>query len=306
MQIPIENKEQYKFLILGTVSPPVGGVTKSNENLISSLSSTGNIVDFFSCKIFFRRYDFAHINYSKSWKRLLGLLIGKLVARKVIFTLHSNEFNKNIHNRVNARFYDGVILLNKVAYDKYSLLFKKSTILTSLFKEGIKISMNNEVYLRKKRGKKYILLYAYNGAYRNGREVYGIKFIMANLDKIDEQYIIVLLDPSQSYKMYTEKIDGTRLVYINYAVNFFSLLSEVDIYVRPTSTDGNSVAIQEALLLGKRVIASDVVTRSRGVMTYTYDDFEDFNKKLNNSFDVKQHNYQIDSIKKYLNFIENL
>ena len=58
--------------------------------------------------------------------------------------------------------------------------------------------------------------------------------------------------------------------------NMASLWDSVDVYIRPTCTDGDSVAVREALDMGVRVIASDVCQRPEGVVTYSYGDNELF------------------------------
>lgn len=71
--------------------------------------------------------------------------------------------------------------------------------------------------------------------------------------------------------------------------NFFLLNSQIElwpifekslIFLRPTSTDGDSISIHEALYFGCNVIASDVVTRPESTITYRYDNKVDFIKKI--------------------------
>lgn len=57
-------------------------------------------------------------------------------------------------------------------------------------------------------------------------------------------------------------------------------MEKVNIYVRPTSTDGDSVAIREALDEGTIVIASDVCKRPEGVITYKFGDEKDLLQKI--------------------------
>ncbi|NLB74827.1 MAG: glycosyltransferase family 4 protein [Firmicutes bacterium] len=49
---------------------------------------------------------------------------------------------------------------------------------------------------------------------------------------------------------------------------FASLLTEADVYVRPTYVDGDSVTVREALAQGCCVIASDCIDRPEGVNTF--------------------------------------
>ncbi len=293
-----------KILVFGSIPPPIGGVTKSVQNLLSALKNQSIFVELFTRKSFFKSYEVAHVHYSKSWKRFVGLMLGKLLAKKVIFTLHGNKYSNDFFNKLNSIIADGAILLNDVSYKKYSNLFKKSIILTSLFKEGVKINIQEINLLKNDNNIKYLLLYASNKVFQDGNDIYGVDFILNNIYKLRDEYVVVFLDPNQSYIKYIKGLDEKKLIYIDHEVDFFSLLSEIDIYIRPSSTDGNSVAIQEALMLGKKVVASDVVNRPIGVCTYRFNDFEDFQIKLS---EEKKSNlkYEPDSIDKYLYFLHN-
>ena len=61
--------------------------------------------------------------------------------------------------------------------------------------------------------------------------------------------------------------------------NINLVLQNVDVYVRPTSTDGDSVAVREVLDQGVQVVASDVCWRPKGVIIYHIGDSDDFVKK---------------------------
>jgi glycosyltransferase involved in cell wall biosynthesis len=56
--------------------------------------------------------------------------------------------------------------------------------------------------------------------------------------------------------------------------SFQAVLRSADVYVRPTKADGDSIALREALALGLRCIASDVVPRPLGVTIYPLDNLD--------------------------------
>ena len=291
-------------VIFGSIPPPIGGVTKSIENLCNALKSKSISVEIFSKKSLFKRYDIAHIHYSKSWKRFVGLVIGKLIAKKTIFTLHGNKYNDDFFNNLNYKLTDGVIFLNNNVYEKESSKFKNIIVLTSLFKEGINTIKKSTSILKKQENKIYLLIYAYNKVYQDGKDIYGVDFILNNIERLDDNYVIVLLDPNKGYKDDVQSVLKSNFIYLDYKVDFISLLEEIDIYIRPTSTDGNSVAVQEALIIGKQVVASDVIDRGEGVNSFKYNDFEDFMSKLQNG--KKENRYVPDSIEKYISFVGKL
>jgi hypothetical protein len=50
--------------------------------------------------------------------------------------------------------------------------------------------------------------------------------------------------------------------------NMSNLLKDIEIYLRPTQSDGDSLLVRDALCAGCRVLASDVVPRPKGVITF--------------------------------------
>ncbi len=290
-----------KIVIFGSLPPPVGGVTKSIENLLFALKSQSVFVELFTGKSLFNRYDIAHIHYSKSWKRLVGVLLGKIISKKVIFTLHGNLYKNDIFNYLSSRIADGVILLNTTTEHRYKENFKHTIILSSIFIEGMNASNKDIKYIDKEKDRTYLLIYAYGKVFQNSKDIYGVDFILDNLLHLKKRFVLVLLDPQGAYKEEVLKMDNESLIYLDHEVDFISLLSDVDVYLRPTTTDGSSVAVQEALMLGKPVLASDVVERPSEVMTYKNGNFDDFMVRLDN---LKKNNsgYQPHSIEDYINF----
>lgn len=62
--------------------------------------------------------------------------------------------------------------------------------------------------------------------------------------------------------------------------NMKKIWSLIDVYFRPTSTDGDSVAIREAIDFGVSVVASDVCVRPDKVSTYRYGNIQDAYEKV--------------------------
>lgn len=52
---------------------------------------------------------------------------------------------------------------------------------------------------------------------------------------------------------------------------FLGLLSRVDVFIRATSVDGDSVALREAVHLGRQIVATDVVPRPEGCLLFPFD-----------------------------------
>ena len=199
------------------------------------------------------------------------------------FTLHSNTYKDGMLNFLSSKLADGVILLNKNAEKKYKDKFKSSIVLDSIFAEGItQENIKNKEYIQRKDEKIYLLIYAFNKVYRDAKDIYGVDFMLENFSSLDDKYCLVLLDIKGAYRNEVNRINNDSLIHLDHEVDFLSLLSEIDIYLRPTTTDGSSVAVQEALLLGKNVLASDVVERPAEVTIYEGGSFFDFKEKLDN------------------------
>lgn len=67
--------------------------------------------------------------------------------------------------------------------------------------------------------------------------------------------------------------------------DFEDLLDSSAVFVRPTRTDGDSVAVREALAAGCSVIASDVVRRPSGCETFDLDNHDEFVRRLSTALD---------------------
>jgi glycosyltransferase involved in cell wall biosynthesis len=61
---------------------------------------------------------------------------------------------------------------------------------------------------------------------------------------------------------------------------FYPLLMESDVFVRPTNSDGDAVSLREALYLKVPSVASDVVARPEGTVLFKNRDVNDFTQKV--------------------------
>lgn len=294
-----------KIIIFGKIPPPIGGVTTSIKNLIVALKTKGIETRLINFTAIFSRYDVAHIHYSNLFKRAVAVAFAKLIADKVMFTVHGKYLNLGkISNKISAFFANDIILLNEelVSQIKCSKYADKVSLLPSLYNEGLQNSIDERPLFSPEPEKKLLLIYAYDRSYRDGEEVYGVEFILKHLNQIPDQYKIVLLDVSGKYAPLIPSADG-QIIYIDHEVDFLNLLRQVDGYLRPTCMDGASVAVQEALMIGLPVLASDVVDRPDGVSIYRYKDIQDFLLKLDTLEPAKEC-FKLQSINAYLEVCE--
>jgi len=299
------------IIIVGRTPPPYGGATISTLNLIKALNAKNIINRKLSIRSITRQYTISHVHYFKPINRFIGVLISLLLAKKVVFTVHWYDFNTtNIFNKLSMCLSDGVILLNCQIHNKYSMIFKKnkmlSTVLSPLFIEGYDKIESTRKYFDRQDDKKYLLLYANRKVIQKGKDLYGIDFILDNIENLSENFIVVFVDLNSDYLDEVKNINmRERIIYINHYVNFKLILKQVDVYIRPSFADGYSVAIIEALSYGVPVLASDSVPRNKDVLTYKYGDFGDFSEKLNRF----RHNHdpkEPPSVDQYLQYINTV
>ena len=115
-----------------------------------------------------------------------------------------------------------------------------------------------------------------------GREIYGVEATLDLIDQLAELGINVKFLIAGNVRgdfvppRILERIDKlTRdgwLVLLEGNRELWPVLEVSDVFLRLTSTDGESVSVQEAIHFGCKVIASDVVPRPQTVNTYRYGD----------------------------------
>ncbi|MCC8114769.1 MAG: glycosyltransferase family 4 protein, partial [Bacteroidales bacterium] len=139
---------------------------------------------------------------------------------------------------------------------------------------------------------KIVSFYARSFMLYKGTDVYGIDdalilfkdmfaldksigFIFCLSEDTDTEKIIKLHDRAKDLG-----IEDVVFWQIGAIDNIAMLWEETDVYIRPTATDGDSVAVREVMDSGATVIASDVCPRPDGVITYQWKNREEFADKV--------------------------
>lgn len=295
------------LLLLGTLPPPIGGVTISVKNQLTALLSKNINVRVYP-KGLLSKSQIAHVHSYQPWKRFILLSLGKLLAKRNVFTIHGMHFDeKNYFNRLNIRLTDGIVIQNDEVVEQAPLLNMKPLLkMTSLVKEGIEPLKKAQSILGVK-DKPRLLLYAQHNGMFDGQYIYGVPFIISILPKLQSRYTLVFADVQNSYPEMSSHF-GDDVIHLTEPVNFKQLLSEVDIYIRPTSKDGDAISILESLMIGIPVLASNVVKRAEGASIYNFLDEDDFLRSLEELMISPQHTKIpfINSVDDYLYFYEKL
>lgn len=136
-----------------------------------------------------------------------------------------------------------------------------------------------------------ILANAFQLSCLQGKDLYGIDlclhmlnslslthprlgFILALGEVGDEAYFRQLC--FMAYKMHL----ADRLYILTQQRELWPLLKKVDLFVRPTLSDGASVSVQEAVHFGTATVASDACLRPEGTMLFSTGNVNDFIEKV--------------------------
>lgn len=277
-----------RIVLVGPLPPPPGGVASSIASIKLALDTEPDVevrVMRWSqlWRLALTRPDVIHFNFSKPIKRLVGSLFGRIIGSRVVHTVHGNAFDFRMRgNALAARLSHGFILLNRDVLERFRARGVKKLIqLTPILETGARPQGDPGPLLDGVSGK-IALVYAHGRKVIDGEEVYGFSFIVSVLPELAKRgYVVLFLDPFAGYATGELDIDRTgAVIHYRESADFRALLSRSRIYLRPTSTDGSSAAVLEALQAGVPVLASDAVPRPDGVTTYRYGDANDFLAKI--------------------------
>lgn len=279
-----------RIFAVGPLPPPPGGVASSMQSLLDATRNLDNVelrvIPWHQMwRLPLQRPDVLHLNFSKPAKRALGTIFGRLCGSSIVHTIHGNTFDfGNLGNLVACRLSQGFILLNAHIMERFRARGIFNTIqmtpILETCRSDAKIPLSFEIndIISKKDNSKIALVYSNSRREIDGLDIYGFGFIASALPALREMgWNVIFLDPNGNFEPgELFDTDVTNALLHRAPVDFRHLLKSVDVYLRPTSTDGNSVAVLEALALGTPVLASNAVPRPNGVMTYTFDDKDDF------------------------------
>lgn len=273
-----------KLLIVGTVPPPIGGVSVHVSRLLAYLKYKKYPHTFYDYKknklkflFYFFNSNILHVHANNPFLILFFLILSCIFSKKIIITVHGEflfEKNGNFHNffeKLYVKFSDYPILLNQKDVDK-ALILNKNALLISSFIIPYNEPVLNKNIIDSVNENKHKSIFCTN-AYRmnfdkSGQEIYGILELI-NFFNINPEFYFILSDPSGEYSNYfnTKNIKlNNNILIIDSIHSFYRVLEISDCFIRNTITDGDSLSIREALYLNKNVIATDCVPRPRSVI----------------------------------------
>lgn len=266
--------------IVGTVPPPVGGVTNYIKRLIENDPNL-ILIDYkrthlilFLLKIIQLKSFVTHCQ-NKNLILIVGLL-AKVMGNNCEVFFHeritpNHSFSK-LRLRTILSIVKKVYVLNEESYN-YCIRYNNRVELASSFVSAPKIMYDKRI---KKLFKLYpkescYSTYAFRRVFKNNNEVYGISGLVNLFQKLPDKLLFVA-DPSGEYtKFYKSKktIELKNVIFINYDHNFLYTMSKCNAYIRNTSTDGDSLCVREAIHIGTKVFATDVCSRPSEVVLFS-------------------------------------
>lgn len=294
-----------KIVMTGSLPPPIGGVTVFIKYFIEACAKSSVPVEFFKWKkilLFKYKNDLLYINSSNNLKRFLFVLLGRLFFSKVFFVKHGGLFDVNdFFVKASFKLSDGVLCLNENVRNQLNRIGVTNFSHTTIFIENI----GSGNVIKTKNAREKLLFYCNNSTTIDGCSTYGVDFILSCMAELETSFDLIVVDLSKQYE--DDFSNYPNVTYHSNPVDFKELLMEVDIYIRPTRTDGMSVAILEAGLLGVKCLASDVVARPDFVVVYKLDSKIDFINKLNHLRQAElKAEVKLNSITDVVSFMRNV
>jgi glycosyltransferase involved in cell wall biosynthesis len=247
--------------------------------------------------------DLVFIHGGNRLFKKLHIIISKLFRKKIVTTIHGYGNERNfIFRKWDSFFFnqcDRIILVNDMIQLKLDLTPGKCIVrhaflppimeneppLPEVISDWIKVARSNNHSI--------VIANASRLETFNGEDLYGLDMLLrAALDnkKMQQQkmsfiFIVSGLDAGkerfeQGKTFISDHNLEADFLLIHDRISFVQLITEADIVVRPTNTDGDALTIREGLYLGKKVLASDVVKRPEGTYLFKTRDQFDFNQKL--------------------------
>jgi hypothetical protein len=200
-------------------------------------------------------------------------------SKTLILTIHGNlgrySCLKNIIDYISIALCNVPIVINEASFNKARALNSNalfmSAFLPPLGVNELDDELVSKINIIKRSYGVVFCTNAYNMSMdKDGVEIYGVLELI-DLFSEHKENAIIISDPSAAYWSHcclASKDIPDNVLLISSAHDFYEILKLSDVFIRNTSTDGDSLSIKEALSLGKMVFATDVVNRPHGCVLY--------------------------------------
>jgi glycosyltransferase involved in cell wall biosynthesis len=242
-----------------------------------------------------QRYDVVHFHVSGLKRFIIAgvfLLLLLPLGSKTLITIHSGSFRKNFSTlgkfrKLIARYLfrsaDHLITVNE---DQKSLVLEqgiaieKISMIPAYLPPETEPSPQLDQLVREQRSNDRLIVISSGSAH----PLYGLHTIVdALIERVqtcDNLSLILCVYDNENYEPgYLESLRMRLQQFTHFNIQsnltseqFSYLLSQSDIYIRATTTDGDSVAVREALHFGLTVIASDSAPRPQECILFKTSD----------------------------------
>lgn len=277
----------FKVFVVGSIPPPIGGVTMHVERLLSVLEKHRYSVRFLPIRghsiiRFFRDVfwsDVVHLHSSNPYLRLTVSCFCRIFRIPLISTIHGRLGRfRGIRNWADFKSVEWTtfpIVLNEQSFE---LAVKKnrhvrmiSAFLPPMKDEALPGHVEQAVSALKSKCRRVWSTNAFNLSFDvDEKEIYGISDLIRIFCENPDLGLTVS-DPTGNYLGYLKsiKIDiPENVLFITEAHSFYEVMKLTDGMIRNTTTDGDALSVKEALWLRKTTLATDVVSRPKGVICY--------------------------------------
>ena len=254
----------------------------------------------------FKKYRILHSHMGLEAMVYLWTL-KKLLNKKVVISVHNsmveNYFKET--NRINGIFLrqmakeNGVVWVavsqeGKNQMEKLPITFRSEIqVIPAYIPESVQdVVLNQELNDYLKQHNKNLAFYGHSFMSNRGEDVYGFKemleiFVRVLAESPNVGLVYCIADVSDLSAMVelercAKKLDIYDKIYWQRGSlpSLAALWKTVDVYVRPTSTDGDSIAVREAIEAGAQVVTTNVVKRPEKCIIYQQGKIKDASEKI--------------------------
>lgn len=297
-----------KIYIIGSTPPPIGGVTVHVQRLLHNLrlrgietyiielnNTTGFTGAIKKCLLLFRtRGNIYHIHLSNNYVKFILVFFLRAFSQRVIVTYHSlRKVNllEKILIKLTIKLSNFIIGVGpEITANLDDLQSSKKIVTISPFLPILPSEKKPFSNTYEYKQEIILAVNAYRLILENGEDIYGIKDSIMLLNQLIPEFpdikLKIFLGDIGDCHFYQELIELVNDLKLSKKVSFIigenlmDYFNEIDIFLRPTTTDSYGISIAEALEFRVPSIASNVCKRPKGTILFEKKNPKDLYEKV--------------------------
>jgi glycosyltransferase involved in cell wall biosynthesis len=296
----MNEKKASSILILGSIPPPVGGVTTHVSRLLANLDRN-HFDRYVFCDLRqdallktcanILKYKTIHVHISHPFLQVGLAALCRLTGKSLLITYHGNWDRYGILNNsavnISARLCAVPIVQTAESLRKAQFWNKKAVLISTHLPAPPIPELSHHILkaliVFTKNYRTILCTNAWNVTFdKNGKETYGILPLIECIENL-KQTALIVSDPSGRYSKYAWKTLGRQpenVIFVSESHDFRNILRLSDAFIRNTTTDGVSLSIHEAMELHVPVLASNAVERPAFCKTFETIELLDFERDI--------------------------